>query len=113
DVGATTIQLVLNPVSLSIKPGEAVAIIGPTGAGKSALCRLIVGLDTPNVGEIRLDGSQIHHWEPAQIGRDVGFLPQDVEVFAGTVRENIARMQDAGDDEVLQAAMLAHAHQMI
>jgi PrtD family type I secretion system ABC transporter len=112
-VAAKTGQLILNQVSLSIKPGEAVAIIGPSGAGKSTLCRLIVGLDTPNVGEIRIDGSQIHHWEPAQIGRDIGFLPQDVEVFAGTVRENIARMQDAGDDEVLQAAMLAHAHQMI
>jgi PrtD family type I secretion system ABC transporter len=112
-VAAKTSQLILNQVSFAIKPGEAVAIIGPSGAGKSTLCRLIVGLDTPNVGEIRIDGSQIHHWEPTQIGRDIGFLPQDVEVFAGTVRENIARMQDAGDDEVLQAAMLAHAHQMI
>ncbi len=112
-VAAKTSQLILNQVSFAIKPGEAVAIIGPSGAGKSTLCRLIVGLDTPNVGEIRIDGSKIHHWEPAQIGRDIGFLPQDVEVFAGTVRENIARMQDAGDDEVLQAAMLAHAHQMI
>jgi ATP-binding cassette subfamily C protein/ATP-binding cassette subfamily C exporter for protease/lipase/ATP-binding cassette subfamily C protein EexD len=106
-------QLILNQVSFSIKPGEGLAIIGPSGAGKSTLCRLIVGLDTPNVGEIRLDGSQIHHWDPVQIGRDIGFLPQDVEVFAGTVRENIARMQDAGDEEVLQAAILAHAHQMI
>jgi ATP-binding cassette subfamily C protein/ATP-binding cassette subfamily C exporter for protease/lipase/ATP-binding cassette subfamily C protein EexD len=112
-VAAKTSQLILNQVSFSIKPGEGVAIIGPSGAGKSTLCRLIVGLDTPNVGEVRLDGSQIHHWDPTQIGRDVGFLPQDVEVFAGTVRENIARMQDAGDDEVLQAAILAHAHQMI
>jgi PrtD family type I secretion system ABC transporter len=112
-IAAKTGQLILNQVSFSIKPGEAVAIIGPSGAGKSTLCRLIVGLDTPNVGEIRIDGSQVHHWEPAQIGRDIGFLPQDVEVFAGTVRENIARMQDASDDEVLQAAMLAHAHQMI
>jgi len=112
-VAAKTSQLILNQVSLSIKPGEAVAIIGPSGAGKSTLCRLIVGLDTPNVGEVRLDGSQIHHWDPVQIGRDIGFLPQDVEVFAGTVRENIARMQDARDEEVMQAAIVAHAHQMI
>jgi ATP-binding cassette subfamily C protein/ATP-binding cassette subfamily C exporter for protease/lipase/ATP-binding cassette subfamily C protein EexD len=110
---AKTGQPILNQVSFSIKPGEGLAIIGPSGAGKSTLCRLIVGLDTPNAGEVRLDGSQIHHWDPVQIGRDIGFLPQDVEVFAGTVRENIARMQDAGDDEVLQAAILAHAHQMI
>jgi ATP-binding cassette subfamily C protein/ATP-binding cassette subfamily C exporter for protease/lipase/ATP-binding cassette subfamily C protein EexD len=112
-VAAKTGQPILNQVSLSIKPGEGVAIIGPSGAGKSTLCRLIVGLDRPNAGEIRLDGSQIHHWDPVQIGRDVGFLPQDVDVFAGTVRENIARMQDADDDEVLQAAILAHAHKMI
>ncbi len=110
---AKTGQLILNQVSFAITPGEAVAIIGPSGAGKSTLCRLIVGLDTPNTGEIRLDGSQIHHWDPVQIGRDIGFLPQDVEVFAGTVRENIARMQDSGDEDVLQAAILAHAHQMI
>lgn len=106
-------QHILNQVSFDIKPGEGLAIIGPSGAGKSTLCRLIVGLDTPDAGEMRLDGSQIHHWDPVQIGRDIGFLPQDVEVFAGTVRENIARMQDASDDEVLQAAILAHAHQMI
>jgi PrtD family type I secretion system ABC transporter len=106
-------QLILNKVSFAIRPGEALAIIGPSGAGKSTLCRLLVGLDTPTVGEIRLDGSQLHHWDPAQLGRDIGFLPQDVEVFAGSVRENIARMQQVEDEEILEAANLANAHAMI
>jgi PrtD family type I secretion system ABC transporter len=108
-----TDTLILSKVSFSVEPGEALAIIGPSGAGKSTLCRLLVGLATPNVGEVRLDGSQIHHWDPAQVGHHIGFLPQDVELFAGTVHENIARMKRAADEDVVQAAMLAHAHQMI
>jgi PrtD family type I secretion system ABC transporter len=106
-------QLILNKVTFTVDPGEAVAVIGPSGAGKSTLCRLLVGLDTPTVGEIRLDGSQLHHWDPAQLGREIGFLPQDVEVFSGSVRENIARMQDVEDEEVLEAAKIANAHAMI
>jgi PrtD family type I secretion system ABC transporter len=106
-------QLILSKISFSMKPGEALAIIGPSGAGKSTLCRLLVGLDSPTVGEIRLDGSQLHHWDPAQLGRDIGFLPQDVEVFSGSVKENIARMQEVDDEEVLEAAALANAHEMI
>jgi len=74
---------------------------------------LMVGLAIPNVGEIRLDGSPIHHWDPAQFGRHVGFLPQDVELFAGSVRDNIARMQFVDDEVVVNAARLACAHEMI
>jgi ABC-type protease/lipase transport system fused ATPase/permease subunit len=106
-------QIILNKVSFAVNPGEALAIIGPSGAGKSTLCRLLVGLDAPTVGEIRLDGSQLHHWDPAQLGRDIGFLPQDVDVFSGSVRENIARMQEVEDEEILEAANLANAHAMI
>jgi ATP-binding cassette subfamily C protein/ATP-binding cassette subfamily C exporter for protease/lipase/ATP-binding cassette subfamily C protein EexD len=106
-------QVILSKVSFCIKPREALAIIGPSGAGKSTLCRLLVGLDTPTVGEIRLDDSQIHHWDATQVGRYIGFLPQNVEVFTGSVRDNISRMQDVVDEDVLQAAMLAHAHEMI
>src|SRR5215472_8659541 len=106
-------QLILNQVSCDVEPGEVLAIIGPSGAGKSTLCRLLVGLAIPNVGEIRLDGSPIHHWDPAQFGRHVGFLPQDVELFAGSVRDNIARMQSVDDEAVVNAATLACAHEMI
>jgi ATP-binding cassette subfamily C protein/ATP-binding cassette subfamily C exporter for protease/lipase/ATP-binding cassette subfamily C protein EexD len=106
-------QLIISEVSCAVEPGEALAIIGPSGAGKSTLCRLIVGLAIPNVGEIRLDGSQIHHWDSEQIGRHIGFLPQDVELFTGTVRDNIARMQVVDDEAIVKAAKLAQAHEMI
>jgi PrtD family type I secretion system ABC transporter len=108
-----TARLIVSDVSCAVEPGEALAIIGPSGAGKSTLCRLMVGLAVPNVGEIRLDGSQIHHWDGQQIGQHIGFLPQDVELFAGTVRDNIARMQLVGDDAIVKAARLAQAHEMI
>jgi ATP-binding cassette subfamily C protein/ATP-binding cassette subfamily C exporter for protease/lipase/ATP-binding cassette subfamily C protein EexD len=108
-----TAQLILSQVSCAVEPGEALAVIGPSGAGKSTLCRLMVGLAIPNVGEIRLDGSPIHHWDPAQFGQHLGFLPQDVELFAGSVRDNIARMQSVDDEAVVRAATLACAHEMI
>ena len=108
-----TAHLILSQVSCAVEPGEALAIIGPSGAGKSTLCRLMIGLAVPNVGEIRLDGSPIHHWESEQIRQYVGFLPQDVELFSGTVRDNIARMEEVDDAAVVKAAQLAHAHDMI
>jgi PrtD family type I secretion system ABC transporter len=108
-----TAKLILSDISCSVGPGEVLAIIGPSGAGKSTLCRLMVGLVVPNVGHVRLDGSPIHHWDGEQIGRHVGFLPQDVELFTGSVRDNIARMQSVKDEAVVSAAMLAHAHDMI
>ncbi|NLS05291.1 type I secretion system permease/ATPase [Rhizobium sp. P32RR-XVIII] len=104
---------VLDNVSFRVTPGEALAVIGPSASGKSTLCRLIAGIAAPSGGEIRLDGSELHHWNPEQLGRHVGYLPQDVELFSGSIRDNISRMARAGDDEVVQAAMLAHAHEMI
>jgi ATP-binding cassette subfamily C protein/ATP-binding cassette subfamily C exporter for protease/lipase/ATP-binding cassette subfamily C protein EexD len=108
-----TASLILSDVSCVVEPGEVLAIVGPSGAGKSTLCRLMVGLAVPNVGYIRLDGSPIHHWDPEQIGQHVGFLPQDVELFAGTVRDNIGRMQRVEDEAIVAAARRAHAHEMI
>ena len=112
-ITTNTSQLIISKVSCAVEPGEALAIIGPSGAGKSTLCRLLVGLTIPTVGEIRLDGSPVHHWDSEQIGRHIGFLPQDVELFTGTVRDNIARMQVATDEAIVKASMLAHAHEMI
>ena len=106
-------RMILRNVSFEVKPGESVAVIGPSAAGKSTLCRLIVGILAPDAGQIRLDGSEILHWDPVQLGRYIGYVPQDVELFAGTVRENIARMGAIEDAAVIEAAKLAHAHEMI
>lgn len=104
---------VLRQVSFEVEPGEALAIIGPSAGGKSTLCRFLVGIGTASTGKVRLDGSEIRHWDPEQLGASVGYLPQDVELFSGTVRENIARMGEASDEAVVEAAILAHAHEMI
>ncbi|MBE9636204.1 type I secretion system permease/ATPase [Salipiger mangrovisoli] len=100
-------------VSFDISPGEVVAVIGPSAAGKSTLCRAIVGLVKPNSGTISLDGVRIEHWDPDALGPHIGFLPQEVGLFEGTVRRNIARMGEATPEEVVSAARRAHVHEMI
>jgi PrtD family type I secretion system ABC transporter len=104
---------ILRQVSFAVEPGEVVAVLGPSAAGKSTLCRFLVGLLTPTSGNVRLDGSELAHWDPDQLGRFVGYLPQDVELFAGSVRDNIARMSKADDNAIVEAAVLARAHDMI
>ncbi|QJP16089.1 type I secretion system permease/ATPase [Starkeya sp. ORNL1] len=104
---------VLQQVSFDARPGEAIAVIGPSASGKSTLCRILTGIARPGSGEIRLDGSELSHWDPDELGCHLGYLPQDVELFPGTVRENIARMGDVDDRAVIEAAMMAHAHEMI
>ena len=104
---------ILKGMNLTIEPGTAVALIGPSAAGKSTLARAILGLHPPARGRVCLDGAEIHNWDRTQLGQSVGYLPQDVELLDGTVAENIARFGEIDSDRVVEAAQLAGIHEMV
>ncbi len=104
---------IIHHISLQIKAGEMIALIGPSGAGKSTLARLMIGALKPTSGSIRLDGVDVYSWERRDFGRYVGYLPQDIEIFNGTVKDNIARMGVSDDESVIAAAKLAKVHEQI
>lgn len=107
-------RFVLQGIDFRIQPGEMLGIIGPSGAGKSTLARLIMGVWRPNHGAIRLDGADVYAWDRVDFGRNVGYLPQDTELFAGSVRDNIARFRtDVEDGQVIWAAHVAGVHDLI
>lgn len=104
---------VIRGANFQLAPGEALAIIGPSAAGKSTLARLIVGVWKPFGGAVRLDGADIASWPRTRLGPHVGYLPQTVEIFAGTVSNNIARMGEIESEAVIEAATRANVHEMI
>ncbi|MDR9394087.1 MAG: type I secretion system permease/ATPase [Roseovarius sp.] len=104
----------LKNASFTVKPGHAVGVIGPSGAGKSTLARALTGVWRPAGGKIRLDGAALDQYEPGVLGQHVGYLPQRVQLFEGTIAENIARLSSQPDSEqVVEAAKKADAHDMI
>ncbi len=104
---------ILRGLNFELAPGESLGIIGPTAAGKTTLARLLVGNDRPLAGHVRLDGADVWQWQSADLGRYVGYLPQNVGLFSATVGENIARMGQAEDTAIIKAAHQADVHDLV
>ena len=105
---------ILKGIGFSLGKGEVLAIIGPSASGKTTLAKLLVGISNPSIGTVRIDGASLKDWKKEELGPHVGYLPQDVELFSGTVKENIARMDaNPNSDNVVVAAQLAGVHDMI
>ena len=104
---------IVRGVSFNLAPGESLGIIGPSASGKSTLARLLVGVWPTQAGKVRLDGADIFSWNKAELGPWLGYLPQDVELFEGTIADNIARFGEVDSDAVIRAARITGVHDMI
>ncbi|MDE2332213.1 MAG: type I secretion system permease/ATPase [Bradyrhizobium sp.] len=107
-------KIIVQEITFALEAGHGLGIIGPSGSGKSSLARALVGVWQPFRGKVRLDGAALDQWSPDVLGRHIGYLPQDVELFAGTVAQNICRFDpDASSDGIIAAAKEAGVHQLI
>ena len=105
---------ILKGVNFSLDQGDILAIIGPSASGKTTLAKLLVGIFNPSIGAVRIDGASLTDWKKEELGPHIGYLPQDVELFSGTIKENIARMNaNPNPDDVVMAAQLTGVHDMI
>ncbi len=103
----------LRDITFELQPGDVMVVTGPSGCGKSTLARLLVGALEPFAGSVRLDGADIHQYDPLTLGPCLGYLPQDVQLFEGTVAENIARFGLQDEEKIVEAALNAGIHRMI
>ncbi len=107
-------KVILNGVSFDLQPGESLGIVGASGTGKSTLGKMLVGSIFPTSGSVRLDSMDLRNWDSRQFGENVGYLPQDVQLFPASIKDNIARMRnDANDQDIFDAAEMADVHAMI
>src|SRR5262249_43552985 len=107
-------RAIVRDVTFGLAAGSGMALLGASAAGKTTLAKALVGIWQPNKGVIRLDGATLDQWSPDDLGRYIGYLPQDVALFDGTIAENIARFEEGADSEaILRAARIACAHDMI
>lgn len=110
-------RFLLMNASFRAEPGDIIGVLGPSGAGKTTLIRAIAGAAVPDAGAVRLDGAKMTDWEPDRLGRHIGYLPQEVALFSGTIGQNISRFDSAAgaevDAEIVKAAKAAGAHEMI
>lgn len=106
-------SIILRGINFEVPAASILAVVGPSGCGKSSLLRVLLNVWTPLSGEVRLDGTEIAHWDDQELGRHLGYLPQDVVLFPGTIEQNIARFQNASHEAVLDAAMRAGVHDLV
>ena len=107
-------KLILKSINIEANPGEIIAIIGPSGGGKTTLSRLMAGIIEPSIGRVLIDDAKLQNYNREQLGKFIGYLPQQVEFVAGTIKENIARMEEKIDDKkIIEAATNAGSHKII
>jgi PrtD family type I secretion system ABC transporter len=106
-------KILIRDVSFSLVAGDSLGIVGPSASGKSTLARLLVGAWKPQQGTIRIDGADLASWPSDRLGKHIGYLPQDIELFAGSIADNIARLEEPDSEMVIEAAKIAGLHEMI
>lgn len=106
-------KILIRDVSFSLVAGDSLGIVGPSASGKSTLARLLVGAWKPQQGVIRIDGADLASWPSDRLGQHIGYLPQDIELFAGSIADNIARLDEPDSEMVIEAARIAGLHEMI